>query len=392
MALGRRRAPGGWRAAVSAQAVASVASLLPLVLFFGQLPLLSPLANALGTPLVSLLLTPLSLLALLLPALATLAAALAQLFWYWVDLLAAWPPLYLPQPPLAVSVAALAGSLLLILPWSGSGRLCGACLLLPLLLYRVPAPAPGTLAVTVLDVGQGLSVLLRTHGHSLLFDTGAGDAQRVLLPVLRAQGVMRLDVLLLSHHDNDHDGAADGLRAALPVAHVLAGQPGFYAGALPCRAGDSWAWDGVRFDVLWPRPDSRGDDNALSCVLRVATAGQALLMSGDAPQTVENELVARYGPALRSQLLVLGHHGSRTSSAAAWLETVAPQWALVSAGYRNRYRHPHPQVLARLEQAGIAVARTDWHGALQLQLDGHRHQLTARRRQHRRYWQRPVPG
>ena len=296
----------------------------------------------------------------------------------------------LPQLPWPLLLAALAGTLLALLPWSWSGRVLGGCLLLPLLLYRVPAPASGTLAVELLDVGQGLAVLLRTRQHALLYDTGAGEATRVLLPALRALDVGRLDTLLLSHHDSDHDGAAASLREGIKVGRILAGQPQFYPGAQPCRGGQSWVWDGVRFDVLWPPPAWQGEDNAHSCVLRVATAGQALLLSGDAPLAVEQALVARYGSALRSQWLVLGHHGSRTSSGDDWLRQVQPQMALLSAGYRKRYRHPHPQVLSRLDAAGITLWRSDHDGALALRLGPRQGELQARRAQAARYW-RPPP-
>mgnify|MGYP006198618273 FL=1 len=121
-----------------------------------------------------------------------------------------------------------------------------------------------------------------------------------------------------------------------------------------------------------------------------ATAGQALLLSGDAPLAVEQALVARYGAALRSQWLVLGHHGSRTSSGDDWLRQVQPQMALLSAGYRNRYRHPHPQVLSRLDAAGITVWRSDHDGALALRLGPRQGELQARRAQAARYW-RPLP-
>ena len=392
MVAGRRASGGKWQTALQAQLLVTLASTLPLALFFGQLPLVSPLANAVGTPLVSLLLTPLALLAALLPWPWLLDAAVwtAQLFWWWVDLLAGAPLYPVPQLPWPLLLAALAGTLLALLPWSWSGRALGGCLLLPLLLYRVPPPAAGTLAVELLDVGQGLAVLLRTRQHALLYDTGAGEATRVLLPALRALDVRRLDTLMLSHHDNDHDGAAASLREVIEVGRILAGQPRFYPGAQPCRGGQGWVWDGVRFDVLWPPPAWQGEDNAHSCVLRVATAGQALLLSGDAPLAVEQALVARYGAALRSQWLVLGHHGSRTASGDDWLRQVQPQMALVSTGYRNRYRHPHPQVLARLDAAGITVWRSDHDGALALRLGPWQGELLARRAQAARYW-RPPP-
>ncbi|MEQ6292427.1 DNA internalization-related competence protein ComEC/Rec2 [Vogesella sp. GCM10023246] len=388
--VGRRRRPGYLPAMLAAQWRVTLASLLPLAWLFGQWPLLSPLANVLGIPLVSLLLTPLALLAAALPwgGLAQLAGWVAAGFWGWVDWLAAGPQWWFPALPWPLLPAALLGTLCLLLPLTRSLQLAGVLLLLPLLLYRVPRPLPGELQVEVIDVGQGLAVLLQTAHHDLLFDTGAGDAGRTLLPVLRALGATR-PALMLSHHDADHDGAAEGVVAALPLAALWRGQPGSVPqqAATPCRAGQSWAWDGVRFDVLWPRPETAGDDNSHSCVLRVATRRQAILLSGDAPQAVEEMLVARYGAALRSQVLVLGHHGSRSATADAWLDTVQPQHAIISAGYRNRYRHPHPLVLARLAARPIQLWRTDWHGGLQLRL-GADNAVAPRRAV--RYWEPPL--
>ncbi|SCK17250.1 DNA internalization-related competence protein ComEC/Rec2 [Vogesella sp. LIG4] len=384
---GLRRRPGYWPALLGAQWRATLASLPPLAAMFGQWPLLSPLANALGIPLVSLLLTPLALLAAALPWawLARLAGWAAAGFWWWVDWLAAGPQWWFPALPWPLLPAALLGTLCLVLPLSRSLRLAGLLLLLPLLLYRAPRPLAGELRVEMIDVGQGLAVLLQTSRHDLLFDTGAGDAGRVLLPVLRALGASA-PALMLSHHDADHDGAAAGVLAALPVPQLWRGQPGSVPEhqAQPCRAGQSWVWDGVRFDVLWPRAETSGEDNAHSCVLRVATWRQAILLTGDAPQAVELELLRRYGAALRSQVLVVGHHGSRTSSAEAWLDTVQPQYALISVGYHNRYRHPHPLVLQRLAARALPPWRTDQLGALQLRL-GAQIDITPRRQ--RRYWQ-----
>lgn len=391
--LGRRARPGRWRMALDAQYTATVASIVPLAAFFGQLPLVSPLANALAAPFVSLLLTPAALLAALLPwpPLLQLAQWLAVLFWWWVDLLAQASLWSVAAAPWPLWLAASAGSLWLIAPLSPLLRSYGLCLLLPLLMWRPLPPEVGRVRVTVLDVGQGLSVLLQTRQHTLLYDTGAGEAGRVVLPQLRAAGVGKLDALLLSHHDNDHDGAAAGVWQGIKVGRMLAGQPQFYPHAQPCRQGQHWQWDGVRFEVLWPRANSRGEDNAHSCVLRVLAGGQALLLTGDAPQAVEQQLLTVYGHSLYSQFLLLGHHGSKSSSSGEFLATVAPQRAIISAGFANRYRHPHPLVLHRLQTLGIAEWRTDRDGAIRFELGGADPAANLARQQQARYWRRPWP-
>ncbi|POZ59956.1 DNA internalization-related competence protein ComEC/Rec2 [Chromobacterium alticapitis] len=386
----RRRPESAWRAALSGQWAAGVASLVPLAAWFGGFPLVSPLANALAIPYVSMLLTPLSLLAVLSPwdGLLPLAGIAVRGFYLGVEWLAQGPAWHVAGSPWPLLALAAAGSVWLIAPRGVPGKGLAAVLLLPLLLYRPPGPAPGAVRATVFDVGQGLSLLVQTANHALLFDTGAGDAERVVLPQLRGLGVDSLDVLLLSHHDADHDGAANGVLRALPVRRLLAGQPQSLAPwrAQPCRQGDGWSWDGVRFEVLGPPPAAAGDeDNARSCVLRVSGARHALLVSGDAPLSIEDALAAQYGDRLRSTVLIAGHHGSRTSSGEAWLNAARPRLALISAGYLNRYRHPHPEVLRRLREHGALALRTDQDGALTLEL-ADEPAWRCLRRESPRYW------
>ncbi|WP_239690802.1 DNA internalization-related competence protein ComEC/Rec2 [Chromobacterium sphagni] len=388
--LARRRPPPHWRAALDGQWAAGVASLVPLAALFGGFPLLSPLANALAIPFVSMLLTPLSLLAVALPwdGLLPMVGWLARVFYSGVAWLAQGPAWHVAGSPWPLLALASLGTLWLIAPRGVPGKPLAGLLLLPVLVYRPPGPAPGEFRATVLDVGQGLSMLVQTAEHALLFDTGAGEAGRVVLPQLRGLGVERLDMLILSHHDSDHDGAAAGVLAALPVARVLAGQPQALpqARARPCRQGQSWEWDGIRFDVLAPGPSpAAGEDNAYSCILRIAASRHALLVSGDAPQQVEEALVAQPGVRLASSVLIAGHHGSRTASGEAWLAAARPQLAVISAGFLNRYRHPHPQVLQRLRQHEVGVLRTDLDGAITLDFAAEvRWQCL--RQQQPRYW------
>lgn len=390
-ALGLRRPAGKVRQALRGQWAATVASLLPLLAMFGSFPLVSPLANALGIPFVSILLTPASLLAVALPweQPLLLAGWLAECFYRGVDWLAQWPVWQVAALPWPLLLLGGIGSLWLLAPAGMPGRWLGGCLLLPLLFYRPDAPAPGEVHVRVLDVGQGLSVLIQTRQHALLFDTGAAGGERWVLPQLRGFGIAQLDVLLLSHDDKDHVAAAADIVAAMPVRRVLAGQAAtlqqYGLRGEMCRRGQSWVWDGVRFDVLWPLPGAQlPDDNSHSCVLRVANWQQAILISGDAPRAVEEALVRDYGRQLRSSVLVVGHHGSRTSSSPLWLETVAPQWSVLSVGFLNRYRHPQPRVLAAL-QAESKVLRTDADGLLGIRL-GAQLSLDCYRMQAARYW------
>jgi competence protein ComEC len=259
-------------------------------------------------------------------------------------------------------------------------------LLLPALLWQVPRPAPGQFDVLAADVGQGQAVLVRTAGHSLLYDAGprfaSGDAgERVLVPLLYALGE-RLDMLVLSHGDEDHTGGAPAVLARQAQARVLGSlQPGHPVRGLrpvtACSAGQAWDWDGVRFTVLHPPPAGQGaaaraqpGSNGRSCVLRIEAPGRAgapgaaAILAGDLERAQEQELVAAAAP-LRADLLLVPHHGSKTSSSAAFIDAVQPHLALVQAGYRNRFGHPAPAVAARYRERGIPLVATPQCGAAQ---------------------------
>jgi competence protein ComEC len=400
-------------------------ALAPLtLLFFGQMSLVSLLANLVAIPWVTLVVTPLALLGSLGLAAEPLAAHSALLWdaaaWAvqglntWLAALAEWPlAIYsAPQAPLWAALAAAAGGLLLVLRLPWSLRIAGVPLLLPVLLWQPPTPAPGQFELLAADVGQGQAVLVRTARHALLYDagpryTGESDAgERVLVPLLRALGV-RLDALLLSHRDADHAGGAAAVLSAHPRAVLLSSlDPGheLRAGrqALRCEAGQSWVWDGVHFDVLHPRATDYGliagrtpRANTLSCVLRVRAASapdarpRTALLVGDIERMQELRLAAQAAqePAwLAADLLLVPHHGSKTSSSEVFLDAVAPRVALVQAGYRNRYGHPAPEVLARYGARGITVHDSPRCGAATWRSE-QPGQLRCERVAEPRYWQ-----
>ncbi|MDP2008275.1 MAG: DNA internalization-related competence protein ComEC/Rec2 [Rubrivivax sp.] len=381
----RARAAGALRAGLRTQTVATV-GLAPLTLvFFQQVSLVGFAANLVAIPLVTLLIVPLAMAGVLLPPLWSLAAALVQGLMALLQALAGLPLALwsaAEAPPWAMACGLLAGALAVLpLPWRL--RLLALPLALPLLMPPLPRPAPGQFELVAVDVGQGTAVLVRTRGHLLLYDTGpaytpeADAGGRVLLPLLRARGETRVDVLVLSHRDTDHVGGAASLLTGIPVAALsssLADVHPLLEGARqrglphrPCLAGRRWQWDGVQFELLHPTPTELAvaqKPNAVSCVLRVQAAGGAsALITGDIEAAQEAALLQRSGAALRSDVLLVPHHGSRTSSMPAFLDTVQPGLALVQAGYRSRYGHPAPEVLARYERRGIPVLRSDRCGA-----------------------------
>ncbi len=244
-----------------------------------------------------------------------------------------------------------------------------------MLLWQPARPAVGEFDLLAADIGQGNAVLVRTATHSLLYDAGPrygldSDAgHRVLVPLLRARGE-RLDMLLLSHRDIDHTGGAPAVLAMQPQAALLssmeaahplrAQRPGEF-----CEAGRQWTWDGVRFELLHPLASgyvAGAKSNAISCVLRIDNGRASVLLAGDIERDQERALVRRGAP-LAADVLLVPHHGSKTSSSAAFLDAVRPRIALVQAGYRSRFGHPAPEVVARYVERGAQVVDSPRCGA-----------------------------
>jgi competence protein ComEC len=361
-------------------------ALTPLsLLFFQQVSVVGLLANLVAIPVVTVGITPLALLGVLWPPLWSLAAGLLTLGMQGLTALAAWPGAawYGAVAPGWLWGLALGGLVMLALPWPGRLRALGFTAVLPVLLYSPPRPALGEVELLAADIGQGNAVLLRTAHHTLLYDAGpqygpdsdAGD--RVLLPLLRALGVRKLDLMVLSHRDADHVGGAASLLQALGAWRVHSSlEEGHRLRQItvhqPCWAGLRWTWDEVHFEYLHPAARDLADNearggrpNARSCVLKVQARRRSVLLVGDVESLQEMRLLA--DPATKTRLpadvLLVPHHGSRTSSTPAFIAAVHPKWALVQAGYLNRFGHPAPSVLQRYEEAGVAVVRTDSCGA-----------------------------
>nr|WP_279118584.1 DNA internalization-related competence protein ComEC/Rec2 [Snodgrassella alvi] len=356
---------------VQAQWAAGLASVVLVAFCFGSVPVISPLVNALAIPWFTLVLVPIALLSMIVPLdfLRTFAAYLTEQTMQILNTIAEYAPEYYPaHAPLALWLLAMLSVLILLLPRGWHLRPLCLLILLLMLSYRPPRPAQGEALVRVWDVGQGLAVSISTAGHELLFDTGtAYAAQSVLLPNLRAAGIRQLDTLVLSHNDADHDGGAVLIKKQLQPKKIIAGQISAYQFPVhSCTAGANWQWDNVWFEFLnQPVATNKKGKNDYSCVLRVVSADKAVLITGDLGKKGEQALLKAYGDKLFSQILVLGHHGSRYSSDAAFIQTVAPQYAVASAGFANPYGHPHIQVQALLAQENISLLRTDRMGGIQ---------------------------
>jgi competence protein ComEC len=364
------------------QAVLSLTLLPVTIWFFQRASLIAPLTNFLAVPLVGFLIVPLALSgALLLPLFPAIGTGLLMLVAYLLEglmkllKLAAGLPLSqlsLPQPAPIILLLAVAGVGILLLPRGLPGRYLGALLLLPLLLNSPVRPETGAFRVTVLDVGQGLSIVVQTAEHSLLFDAGArfssnfnaGDA--VVLPFLRHEGVSHLDRFVVSHADNDHRGGMEAVLAAVSVDQLLTSDQSLateHDGQL-CQAGQRWIWDNVEFSVLHPQPDLQASKNDAACVIRIANDSGSFLLTADIEKKAEQILLQQIPETLVSTVMLVPHHGSKTSSTLAFVQAVAPRLALLSVGYLNSFGFPRPEIVERYRKQGIELLDTATSGAL----------------------------
>jgi competence protein ComEC len=374
------------------------------LLLFGQISVAGPLANAVAIPLVSVVVTPLALLAVVFPfeGILELAAWLVEWLLAFLEWCAALPGALWQQhvPPLWTVAAAMAGVAWLLAPRGVPWRIAGLALMAPAFAATPPAPAAGEAWITALDVGQGLAVVVRTATRTLLYDAvpsygGEADSGgRIVVPLLRGAGVESLDVMVVSHEDLDHLGGAltvletfqvRALESSLPTAHAL---HTLVPESRRCAAGRAWEWDGVRFEFLHPQPRwESARRNNQSCVLRVAAGGRAMLLTGDIERAAEAVLVREN---LKADVLLVPHHGSRTSSSEGFIAAVAPRWAVVPAGYRNRFGHPARDVLERYAAAGVRVLRTDRDGAVRVVLKRDAVGVEGERLRAPRYWRRSL--
>lgn len=385
--------------------LAMAIGLAPVLAFlFGQNPVVGPIANFVAVPWVSFVVVPLVLLGTLLlvplPALGqgSLQAALYALdgLWRLLAPLAALDFASLPAPHpgwVALGCAAV-GAALLLMPSGLPGRAVGLIWMLPLALPAPARPGVGELWITVLDVGQGSSAIIRTQNHVLAFDSGPRYSERfnageaIVAPYLRHAGLRQLDMLIVSHDDMDHAGGAQAVLREVDVREVRSSAPVRFdhRRLRACRAGQSWQWDGVRFDFLHPSREHAPSDNNSSCVLRVRAPGGTALLPADIEAEVERDLVRKHARELRADILIAPHHGSRSSSSPAFVRVVAPRYVVYPVGYRNRYRFPSAEVQRRYREIGALALRSDEEGAVTFRITDGVSAPIAHRRTHRRYW------
>ena len=386
--------------------------LLPfLIAMFGQASIISPVANALAIPIISLLVVPLAIIGALLPfdfilhgAQQILDVCMIGLNWLASSSMATWQQAAPPSWTIAVSIL---GVLWLMLPRGFPQRWLGGLLILPMLFVKPAQLEQGEMQVTVLDVGQGLSVVVKTAAHMMVYDTGRkyndeNDAgSQIVLPYLRSQGVKQLNAMVISHDDSDHSGGAASLLAQMPIGWVASS----YAmpdnqnaiakqsvqKQLKCYSGQRWVWDAVKFEVLYPQVESYQDaafkDNNRSCVIKVTSRFGSLLLTGDIEAQAEQILLENQAEKLRSDVMIAPHHGSKTSSTDALIQATNAKQVIFTVGYLNRFKHPKPEVMKRYEANGAVLYRSDVDGAVIIDFtEEDPLKINTWRALHRQYW------
>lgn len=384
-------------------------SLYPVLLAFDmQTAPLGILFNLAMVPLFSLLLIPAALLAVVSSLVAPGLILPVQwtggsLDWIWsmLESGAQWAPLQVQRPGASIPTLICLG-LGVFLLLSGPGmrtRLAGIVLFAVVHFPKAPGLQEGGFRMDVLDVGQGLSAVIETRTHRLLFDTGAAYpsgfnlADAVVLPWFWRKGIDEVDMLVLSHGDNDHAGAADSLVRRVNLKQVFSGEPARVdVPASNCPAGYFWRWDGVLFGFVQPTFAQRLEGNDASCVLLIKGQWGSALLTGDAGKRIERAML----PSLREMgpfdVVIAGHHGSATSSSQEFVQAVQAGHVVYAVGYRNRYGFPREKVDRRWAESGARRWRTDACGQIGFDFTSPLPEGTAPEvyaPTHRRYWEFP---
>jgi len=378
--------------------------LLPLNLWlFTQYSLISLIANAIAIPWMGFLILPFCFISVILLLLNSSTAALSllladkslSLLWLILSGLSQWSSAIWTQalPNYLYLIVATIGVLILLLPAGFPGRYFGLAWLLPIIFFKASAIQSGEFKLSLLDVGQGLASVVQTQNHTLIFDTGAhiGDldmGEAVILPYLAIEGIKHIDMMVISHGDNDHRGGAAAILKQVPVLDLKTSVPQLFPAqaASYCVAGQSWDWDGVQFKFLHPTAGQLNQGNNSSCVLQIAASDHRVLLTGDIEGPAEKELIAEYGADLAADILVAPHHGSKTSGLRDFIGRVHPHYVLYATGYRNRYHFPHPSVVQTYQEWGAVQYDTVSAGAIEFRVGKQGLKPSLYRQQNRRYW------
>lgn len=380
-------------------------ALYPLLTFwFMQIPLYSALANLVAVPLVGFVIVPLLLLALILLfpfpnlslALYDVIDRVNDIYWSYLDLIARQDHsvLQVAMPNFISLILAIIGMLILLMPKGLPARWLGIFFLLPLFFPLSTKPRANEFDFTLLDVGQGLAAVIQTKEHVLIYDTGARFSERfntgdaVLAPYLKYKGIKDISILLLSHGDNDHVGGAKALIDNFEVEKIMSSVPlQFSKNTVKfCHAGQKWQWDGVKFEILHPQTTKEFVGNNASCVLKVSSQAGSVLLTGDVEKQAEKSLLIHSSNKLKADILIVPHHGSKTSSTLEFIKQVDPKYAFFPVGYRNRFGFPKQDIMSRYKSLGIETRISYQTGALSARFRKNGLQIDEFRKQNQRIW------
>jgi len=416
---GRLAAEHWLQVSAKAQWAVTIGLLPALILMFGQFSLISPVANAIAIPIVSFIVVPFSILGSVLPidAILLLAHFVLNICMVVLNWLAALPLAIWQQttPSILTIFIAFIGVFLILLPKGVPLRFFGAFCFLPMLYTQTERLAIGDMQIDVLDVGQGLRVVVKTAEHVLLYDAGAryseqSDAgNRIVSPYLLAAGIKHLDGIVVSHDDTDHSGGVPSVLSQISVNWLqssLSGQSELFKTpefkehqpqrVFKCYAGQYWQWDDVRFEVLYPKLESYQfdylKDNDRSCVLKVTSHLGSILLTGDVEKLAEDQMLSRDARLLKSDVLIAPHHGSKTSSSQRFIQAVSPRWVVFTNGYLNHFGHPKQAIVQRYVNQGVQILRSDYDGAIQFDFkSGQAIKVLKWRKVEKRYWHEQYP-
>jgi len=394
--------------------------MLPILAFFDYgLSLVSPLVNLIAVPWSTFILLPLSLLATLFLLLSDfisffyypaswlfyLCSQCMAFSWYILEKASQWPNIYfsLKEADIWALFSLSVAVILMILPRGIPLKSLGIIFLIPWWIPSHPEINTGDLKVDILDVGQGLSVLIQTKHHAMLYDAGphwkTGDAgSRYILPFLEHEGVHALDMIVLSHFDLDHRGGINSILEKKPTQEIITlfsperehrQMVSEYPSHSTCLSGKKWQWDQVHFEFIFPLPFNIFTRN-LSCVLKITTGKDSILLTGDIDATMEKQLLRAEPGSLSATVLLVPHHGSLTSSSVPFIAAVAPKWAVVSSGSNNRFGHPHPRIKERYQNQKITLLETPKTGSIHFYFTPTKPpQLETYRQNRGFFWHRP---
>ncbi|HIG79276.1 MAG TPA: DNA internalization-related competence protein ComEC/Rec2, partial [Cycloclasticus sp.] len=404
--IGRMGKPDWIRQLLQIQCWVAI-GLMPLGLyFFQQVSLVAPVANMLAVPFVSVLVVPLLLFALLMSLFSQFLGVKALL---WVDSLIdlMWGVLErlsnlefaflaIPSASILSCLIAMLGVVLLLLPKGLMPKPIACGLFIPLLFpMQSGVLKDAEFNLLLLDVGQGLSAVIQTANHTLVFDTGASYSEKsnlasnVILPYLRGEHIRQVDTLVISHGDNDHAGGATTLLANVDVKNISSSVPELFpqVKATRCQEDTRWIWDGVAFEFLSPSRFGLFKGNNASCVLMVSSLNGRVLLPGDIERSAERSLLQYKAEQLKADVIVAPHHGSKTSSSERFIAAVDPDYVLFPVGYRNRFGFPKEQIVSRYSKRGVTSFNTANHGALSVKfLTNQRIEVESYRQAHSKFW------